>query len=120
MIPFEMKKAKNVKLVDDYHQIIDNPEEISRIREDIKAGDVYIFKRLVDPEKIIKIREYLGGVGRNSLPNYHAIKAGAPNFHRLNIWDDRAYVKGCFTSLFSFLGIRMYLTSFSYSGMGII
>lgn len=88
--------AKNVKFVDDYRRIIDNPEEISRIREDIKAGDVYIFKRLIDPEKIIKIREYLGGVGRNSLPNYHAIKAGAPNFHRLNIWDDRAYVKGCF------------------------
>ena len=37
-----MKYAKNVKFVDDYRQIIDNPEEISRIREDIKAGDVYI------------------------------------------------------------------------------
>ena len=41
-------------------------------------------------------RSYLEGVGRNSLPNYQAIRPNAPNFHRVNDSDPRAYVKGCF------------------------
>lgn len=88
--------AKEVKYIEDYRQVMDNQEEILRIREEIKNGNIYIFKRLVDPALVLKMRDYLSNIGRNSLPNYHAIKAGAPNFHRLNIWDERAYVKGCF------------------------
>ena len=35
-------------------------------------------------------------IGTHSLPNYQAILEGAKNYHRINMWDERAYVKGCF------------------------
>jgi hypothetical protein len=91
-----MMQAQSIHYVENYRDILDNKEEILRIREEIKQGAIYIFRKMVDPALVMRMREYLTNVGRNSLPNYHAIKQGAPNFHRLNIWDERAYVKGCF------------------------
>jgi hypothetical protein len=66
------------------------------VRSNITAGDVYIARRQFDPDLLQEMRQYLEGVGRGSLPNYLAIDEGAPNFHRMNRNDSRAYVPGCF------------------------
>ena len=66
------------------------------MRKDFEQGDVYIAREILPKEKLLAFRKYLIGLGQNSLPNYHAIEEGAPNFHRMNRADERAYVKGCF------------------------
>ena len=66
------------------------------MRDDIAAGDIYIARRQFDEAVLHDIRAYLEGVGRGSLPNYAPIEGGAPNFHRMNRNDSRAYVQGCF------------------------
>lgn len=69
---------------------------ISEMRDRIKQGDGYVIKNAGPRGKLKRIREYLTQIGRNSLPNYQAIEQGCPNFHRMNRFDPRAYVKGCF------------------------
>jgi hypothetical protein len=91
-----MLVAKDVKYIDNYKEVLENSDKIAAIRKEIQEGSIYIFKKMVDPELIGRMKEYLKGIGKNSLPNYQAIEEGAPNFHRLNYWDERAYVKGCF------------------------
>lgn len=91
-----MLKATQIKHIEHYKDILHDDAAILNIRRDIMAGDVYVFKNMIDSQWLVKVRDYLSGIGRNSLPNYHPIAEGAPNFHRLNMWDERAYVKGCF------------------------
>jgi hypothetical protein len=69
---------------------------LESIRENIAAGDIYIARRQIDPSLLQEVRVWLEGVGRGSMPNYVPIEAGAPNFHRMNRNDSRAYVPGCF------------------------
>ena len=86
----------------DIHHSIFNPEilldedYIEQLRSRIKQGDIYIFSGFAEQSSLPKIKDYLINVGRNSLPNYYPIDVGSPNFHRLNRYDERAYVKGCF------------------------
>lgn len=77
-------------------KLLKEPGEISSLRENIMSGDIYIAKKAFPENLVLEIRNYLTRVGQYSLPNYHPIEAGAPNFHRINIWDDRSYVKACF------------------------
>lgn len=71
-------------------------ESVNTLRARVMDGHVYILKNCVSPSLISKLKEYLSRVGANSLPNYEQIKVGAPNSHRINYWDERAFVKGCF------------------------
>lgn len=77
-------------------EILENPQKISLMKENIVAGDIYIAKKAYAPKTVLEIRDYLKRVGQNSLPNYQPIVEGAPNSHRMNRWDERSYVKGCF------------------------
>lgn len=88
--------ARNIYTLDNHEVVLNHPDKIAKIRADIKAGDTYIFKQVIPQETLVKIRNYLTKIGSNSLPNYRAIERNCPNFHRLNRWDPRAYVKGCF------------------------
>ena len=88
--------ARNIKYIEDQKTVINDPKLAKEIRNNIIQGDIYIAKRVFRQELIRSMRDYLAGVGKNSLPNYHGIEIGAPNFHRLNIWDERSYVKACF------------------------
>ena len=88
--------ARNIHTIDDHAKLLNDPDRIERIRDNISAGDVYIAKNVFSPILLARIKEYLIGIGRNSLPNYHPIEMGCPNFHRINYLDERAYVKGCF------------------------
>jgi hypothetical protein len=88
--------GRNVHWLDDAAALLRDPERVEEVRADIAAGDVYIVRRQIDPAVLMELRSYLEGVGRGSLPNYAPIDAGAPNFHRMNRNDPRAYVPGCF------------------------
>lgn len=88
--------ARDVHVIEDHDAILHDPARLARMRENIKAGDTYIAKGLFPKDLLVTIREYLVQVGRGSLPNYQSIKEGCPNFHRMNRWDPRAHVRGCF------------------------
>ena len=77
-------------------QIISQNNIISEMILNINKGDVYVIKRVFDEGWIENLKTYLVNVGKNSLPNYETIEIGAPNSHRINRNDSRAYVKGSF------------------------
>lgn len=89
---------RNIKYIDrkDLNITINNSNEIQSIRKNIAQGDIYIVKNYYGVTKCDSIVDYLKKVGQSSFPNYHPIEKGAPNFHRMNKLDPRAYVKGAF------------------------
>jgi hypothetical protein len=88
--------ATTIEFLDDHESVLHDRALIETMRAQITDGAVYVVRRAVSPERIRQIRDYLTNVGRSSLPNYHRIEPGCPNFHRMNRWDPRAYVQGCF------------------------
>jgi hypothetical protein len=91
-----MAMGRSVSWIDDHTAVLADPVRLCQIRDNLAAGDIYIARRQFDPAFLQEIRTYLEGIGRGSLPNYTPIEAGAPNFHRMNRNDSRAYVAGCF------------------------
>lgn len=89
-------RCRNVVHADNHDEVLADARLVEEMRENVRAGDAYIFRSVFPAEWLISIRSYLTAVGQTSLPNYHAIEAGAPNFHRLNRLDDRAYTYGAF------------------------
>lgn len=89
-------RAKDLHYVDDCQALIDDPERITEIAAEIREGRILVVRRFFDADTVASIKQYLSQVGRNSFPNYHPIERGCPNFHRVNNWDERAYVRGCF------------------------
>lgn len=77
-------------------EVLNDMDQLKIIRKQVQNGDLYIVKNVVAPPLLQRIKRYLTNVGQSSLPNYQTIQAGAPNFHRINYWDERAYVQGCF------------------------
>lgn len=69
---------------------------LQEMRDNLLAGDAYIVPSALPREQLLKIRAYLARVGGSSIPCYHPIAPGAPDHHRLNVNDERAFVKGCF------------------------
>lgn len=88
--------VRKIHTITDHDAILEDCARIALMRERIAAGDVYVAKALYSRETLVKIRDYLIRIGQNSLPNYRSIAEGCPNFHRMNRWDERAYVRGCF------------------------
>lgn len=88
--------ARDVHTIPFHDVNLHDDTTIHEMRTNIKAGDSYIFTGASNRQQLQPIREYLIKIGQNSLPNYQAIERGAPNFHRINDMDPRAYVKGCF------------------------
>ena len=79
-----------------HHAVIANPREGVGIRKRIRAGEIGVIRQFINPNQAKQIREYLVVIGRSSLPTYEPIEIGRPNFHRLNLDDERAHVRGCF------------------------
>ena len=102
--------AGKVAYVDDMNALLTDPDRVAAIRADIRAGATYVMKSGVSAEMVDRVRDYLTGLGRSSIPNYQPIKVGAPNFHRVNYWDPRAHVKGCFHQ-FCFFFVLLRLVS---------
>lgn len=76
--------------------ILAQPTQADDVRDRIKAGGIGVVRQFLDRNFAIEIREYLTRIGQNSLPTYEPIEVGRPNFHRLNLDDERAHVGGCF------------------------
>jgi len=85
-----MIEIKNIE------NLLSEPKRIEEIRSLILSEEIVILKRFIDPNWIDKVKNYLSAIGKCSLPNYHELDEKAPNFHRLNRSDSRAFVKGCF------------------------
>jgi hypothetical protein len=88
--------ARDVIYLDDHSKAVNDSNQISEIRTNIQQGDVYIGKNVLPKAIIQRMVKYLKMVGTGSLPNYRKIERGCPNFHRMNLWDPRAFVQGCF------------------------
>jgi hypothetical protein len=88
--------GRNIAELDDSQALLRDDAAIAAVKDRIAAGDVYIARRQFEPSLMKEIREYLVGVGRGSLPNYAAIEPRAPNFHRMNRADPRAYILASF------------------------
>ena len=88
--------GRELHWIEDHAALLDDPSRLEQVRQNIAAGDVYIARRQFDADWVRDVRTYLVGIGRGSLPNYAPIERGAPNFHRMNRNDPRAYVQGCF------------------------
>ena len=88
--------ARNTHTIENHSALLNDAKAVEAMRNQIKEGDVFIAKQVFSPSLLARIKEYLIGVGKNSLPNYKPIEMGCPNFHRINDWDERSYVKGCF------------------------
>ena len=86
----KIKEISNVELV------LSDSNLTNQIIKDIKNGEVYILRNAFESVVISQLKQYLTGVGRNSLPNYSAIYNNAPNGHLINIWDPRSTVGACF------------------------
>ena len=84
-----------------HNEVLSDLKLVAEMREGLLQGDVYIARRVTPKGTLLKIREYLVGIGRASLPNYRPIEPRCPNFHRMDRWDPRAHVGSCFHS-FSF------------------
>ena len=91
-----MIKFRNYHYINDFKSLLTNSSELNKIKEGVLNGDLYILKSVYEKDFISRVKNYLTNIGKNSLPNYHPIELNTPNFHRINIWDERAYVKGCF------------------------
>jgi hypothetical protein len=91
-----MIKSRNIQFLDFHASLLEDEAIILKLRSDIKLGDLVIVRNAINPALVQKLKEYLKVVASSSLPNYVPIQEGAPNFHRVNQWDERSYVKCCF------------------------
>jgi hypothetical protein len=91
-----MAMGRRLHWIDDHTAVLADAGRVQQIRDNIAAGDIYIARRQFDAAVLEEIRAYLEAIGRGSLPNYSPIVPGAPNFHRMNRNDSRAYIPGCF------------------------
>ena len=90
------QSAENIRLIHDHAALLADQGAIERVSEAIRNGSTFVARRVIEPAFLREVRDYLTRVGQSSLPNYHPIVPGTPNFHRMNRLDDRAYVKGAF------------------------
>ena len=78
------------------HDLAGDPIAITELGDALQSGSLLIARSALDPGLSAQLVQYLKQVGASSLPTYAPIEVGAPNGHRLNREDERAYVMGCF------------------------
>src|SRR5262245_54534286 len=91
-----MLLGRHVRFISDAASLLHDDDLLGEVRQNIADGDIVVARRAADLGVLRDIRDYLITIGRSSLPNYAKIETGAPNFHRMNRSDPRAYVQGCF------------------------
>jgi hypothetical protein len=87
------RKARRVHTVKYSADLLADADFIKDIHEGIQRNDGYVFKGVVETKVIDRIVDYLKCIGRCSLPAYHPLTEGCPNFHRVIQNDNRASVK---------------------------
>jgi hypothetical protein len=68
----------------------------SELADIVDRHGLAITRGVATAHEVASIKAYLANVGRASLPNWQALVPGCPNHHRVNNWDQRAHVRGCF------------------------
>jgi hypothetical protein len=91
-----MKLEGKIEYIENYELLLNDSEYANKVKVEITEGAVYIAKKVIPAKKVEEYKNYLRNIGQSSLPNYQPIELGTGNFHRMNRWDERAYVKGCF------------------------
>jgi hypothetical protein len=86
------KKARNIKILDYSSMMLQDKDFICEMNKDLKNYDAYIMKNMIDKKLIDNIKKYLVNVANASLPRYEFLKEGCPDFHRVNMLDERSYV----------------------------
>lgn len=87
--------VRSIREADDLETLLASESKIAEMRDELKAGHVYVVREAYPRAWLHKLRDYLTDVARHSLPNYQPIVQGAPNFHRV-YGDPRSYVEGRF------------------------
>lgn len=86
-------------------KIIDTPSLVDLVADaalqrnllyQLADRNICIVRNVATRSEVAQLIAYLSGVGRSSLPNWHAILPKCPNFHRVSQWDERSHVKACF------------------------
>jgi hypothetical protein len=91
-----IRYAKGLHVVEDLPGILADDAKVAELTERLANCECLLVKRAIPKEPLLRIREYLTRVGQNSLPTYHKIEAGCPNFHRIIDRDPRSDVEGIF------------------------
>lgn len=91
-----MLLARNILFEDHHDRCLKDPKKIQLLRDQLQQGDVIIFRNVFSETFLTAVQNYLIRVAQNSLPQYQPITEGCANSHRMNRWDERSYVKGCF------------------------
>jgi hypothetical protein len=87
------RRAERVQSIKYSPHLLADTGFIKEVHQGIQGNVGYVFKRVVEPGVVDRIVDYLKGIGRNSLPAYHPLAEGCPNFHRVIQQDRRAFVK---------------------------
>jgi len=87
------QRVKKLEIMPYSKSLLNDREQLEKMRKGIDNHTCFIIKNVIDPEMIDKIKDYLKGIGLNSLPSYHFLKEGCPDFHRVNRFDERSYVQ---------------------------
>jgi hypothetical protein len=91
-----MKLEGKIIYLENQHLLLNDADFAKKARREIQEGAIYIARGVFSKKHVETIKKYLTNVGKSSLPNYQPIELGSSNFHRINLWDERAFVKGCF------------------------
>jgi len=76
--------------------ILADAAALADMARDLDRGRILVSRRVLSPEYVSHLVDYLIGIGRGSFPNWRPLEPGCPNFHRLNWDDERAYVRAAF------------------------
>ena len=87
------RQATRVESVKYSPHLLEEPDFIKKVHQDIQNNIGYVFKGVVETKFIDRVVAYLKSIGRSSLPAYHPLAEGCPNFHRVIQHDKRASVK---------------------------
>jgi hypothetical protein len=87
------RRARSVQTVKYSPHLLADSDFIQEIHQGIQNNIGYVFTGVVEPKIIDRLVDYLKSIGRGSLPAYHPLAEGCPNFHRVIQNDKRATVK---------------------------
>lgn len=87
------RKAKKIFTINYSDSLAYDKAQIQKMREDIANYNGYVLKNVISPELVDQIINYLESVARGSLPSWHPLVNGCPDFYRINNLDERSYVK---------------------------
>ena len=88
------RRARKLHVVEHRPELFDDTRFVEEMRANIRDRDFYVVKNLVDATVLGRIRAYLTGVGRSSLPSWSPLEEGCPDFHRVQQMNPRSAVQG--------------------------